>query len=155
MLWDRRLVWILHWVTSVAPMERQFANVRGTNTPTMESGPPAPFHGAPIFGFLKIGLFYKGLVLALRDGITRTRLSPHESRTVFSYHAEGSSLQFRDADANQITLHSNSYVGMTDIADFYPRHRGEGPFFRRYTPTRREFYGIGDSALGNWPHYML
>jgi len=76
-------------------------------------------------------LFYTGLVLALRDGITSARLPVGVNR-VFSYHAEGASgcvlykdepgyREFRDAVCKRASGARESYVGITDIADFYPR----------------------------------
>jgi hypothetical protein len=76
-------------------------------------------------------VFYTGLVLALRDGITSARLPLRENR-VFSYHAEGSKngilyneepgyREFREAITGRIRNNVESYVGITDIADFYPR----------------------------------
>jgi hypothetical protein len=76
-------------------------------------------------------VFYTGLVLALRGGITGARLSPRDNK-VFSYHAEGAGSgrlynaepgyrEFREAISNRIKIHPDWYVGITDIADFYPR----------------------------------
>jgi hypothetical protein len=76
-------------------------------------------------------LFFTGLVLVLRDGITSARLPVRENR-VFSYHAEGAAdgllyndkpgyREFKEAITNRIGSHPGSYVGITDIADFYPR----------------------------------
>jgi hypothetical protein len=76
-------------------------------------------------------IFYTALVLALRDGISSARLAPIENR-VFSYHTEGAVSgilykdepgyrEFRESIANKVSLQPESYVGMTDIADFYPR----------------------------------
>jgi hypothetical protein len=76
-------------------------------------------------------VFYTGVVLALRDGITSARLPLRENR-VFSYHAEGAGdgilynedpgyREFRDAITRRVANNVEAYVGITDIADFYPR----------------------------------
>jgi hypothetical protein len=76
-------------------------------------------------------IFYTALVLALRDGITSARLPMRENR-VFSYHAEGAGdgilyndapgyREFREVISNRVTGDPETYVGITDIADFYPR----------------------------------
>jgi hypothetical protein len=76
-------------------------------------------------------VFYTSLVLALRDGITSARLPLRENR-VFSYHAEGAGdgilynedpgyREFREAITRTVSNNVEAYVGITDIADFYPR----------------------------------
>jgi hypothetical protein len=76
-------------------------------------------------------VFYTALVLALRDGIGSARLPPSENR-VFSYHGEGAGAgvlytdtpgyrEFRESIHTRISAFPESYVGMTDIADFSPR----------------------------------
>jgi hypothetical protein len=76
-------------------------------------------------------VFYTALVLTLRDGITSSRLAPRENR-VFSYHAEGAAeavlyndepsyREFRAAIIGRVREAPECYVGITDIADFYPR----------------------------------
>ena len=74
-------------------------------------------------------IFYTSLVLALRDGISRARLPANK---VFSYRAEGvgasrlyddtpSWSDFREAIRSKVSAGGASFVGFTDIADFYPR----------------------------------
>lgn len=76
-------------------------------------------------------IFYTGLVLTLRAGITSSRLPLREKR-VFSYHAEGAEdgilytdkpgyIEFRDAISRRVKKNPDCYVGIADIADFYPR----------------------------------
>jgi hypothetical protein len=76
-------------------------------------------------------IFYTALVLALRDGLSRSRQAVGAGR-VFSYQAEAapddalyndnpSYRDFRDAVVHRIQASPESYVGITDIADFYPR----------------------------------
>ena len=76
-------------------------------------------------------IFFTALVLALRAGISSSRLRPEEKR-VFSYHADGAGDgmlytekpgygDFREAISRRINRKPDSYVGVTDIADFYPR----------------------------------
>jgi hypothetical protein len=75
-------------------------------------------------------IFYTGLVLSLRDAITSARLPPRENR-VFSYHGDGVGngllyneepgyRTFRESISRRVT-DGQSYVGITDIADFYSR----------------------------------
>lgn len=74
-------------------------------------------------------IFYTSLVCALRDGISTARLSPDK---VFSYRAEGvprnrlyadapSFGEFREAVKSKISEKPDTFVGISDIADFYPR----------------------------------
>jgi hypothetical protein len=76
-------------------------------------------------------ILYTALVLSLRDGITASRLQPHENR-VFSYRADGATdgvlyndepnyRQFREAIVTRVEKATDVYVGATDIADFYSR----------------------------------
>ncbi|HZQ93889.1 MAG TPA: RNA-directed DNA polymerase [Candidatus Sulfotelmatobacter sp.] len=76
-------------------------------------------------------VFYTALVLALRDGICASRSSVRDKR-VFSYHSEGAGdgilyndnpgyREFRDAISRRVRKNKDCYVGITDIADFYPR----------------------------------
>jgi hypothetical protein len=76
-------------------------------------------------------IFYTGLVLALRAGITSSRLPVREKR-VFSYHAEGAAdgflytdrpgyTEFRQEISRRVKKSPECYVGIADIADFYPR----------------------------------
>ncbi len=75
-------------------------------------------------------LLYTGLVLELRDAVSRSRL-PADQKRVFSYRAEGCTAErlysispgysdFRSAISDRLKS-SKDYVGITDIADFYPR----------------------------------
>src|SRR5438309_1439763 len=74
-------------------------------------------------------IFYTSLVLALRDGISAARLP---SSRVFSYRVEGvarnklyaetpSWNEFREAVKSKVSDNPAIFVGITDIADFYPR----------------------------------
>jgi hypothetical protein len=76
-------------------------------------------------------VFYTALVLALRDGICASR-SPVQDKRVFSYHSETAAdgilyndkpgyREFRDAISGRVRRDKDCYVGITDIADFYPR----------------------------------
>ncbi len=76
-------------------------------------------------------LIYTTLVLGLRDGINSSRLPAEESR-VFSYRAEGAAngvlyndepnyRHFKDKILERVTAAEGCYVGITDIAEFYPR----------------------------------
>jgi hypothetical protein len=76
-------------------------------------------------------VFYTALVLALRDDIGSSRL-PSDEHRVFSYRAEGAAAgflyndvpnyrHFKDAVAERVQNAPESHVGVTDIADFYPR----------------------------------
>lgn len=76
-------------------------------------------------------LFYTAVVLALRDDITAARL-PQQEQRVFSYRAdaardgvlyndEPSYTDFRQCVADRVANASEGFVGITDIADFYPR----------------------------------
>src|SRR6185437_15917041 len=76
-------------------------------------------------------VLYTGLVLALRDGISTSRLQLHENR-VFSYRADGaddgslyndwpSYRDFTETVTMRVYDRPSSCVGITDIADFYPR----------------------------------
>jgi reverse transcriptase-like protein len=76
-------------------------------------------------------LLYTGLVLALRDDITHARL-PQNADRVFSYRADGAALgllysdspsysDFKRAVKSRADLNPDGFVGITDIADFYPR----------------------------------
>lgn len=76
-------------------------------------------------------VFYTALVLALRDGITAARLQLGADR-IFSYRADiaGPDMlyvdppgyrDFTEAITARVRREPNSYVGTTDIADFYPR----------------------------------
>lgn len=74
-------------------------------------------------------ILYTSLVLALREQIARSRLG---ADVVFSYRTEGTSRgrlyadspswkDFRDAAVSRISNGGHAFVGITDIADFYPR----------------------------------
>jgi len=76
-------------------------------------------------------LIYTALVLTLRDDITGARLPVNENR-VFSYRAEGapdgilyndapSYGDFKECIKGRVAKNPNGFVGITDIADFYPR----------------------------------
>jgi len=76
-------------------------------------------------------IFYTCLVLELKDSITAAALPLAENR-VFSYRAEGalpyqlyeensSYGLFKDSIGKRIENSPASFVGITDIADFYPR----------------------------------
>lgn len=74
-------------------------------------------------------ILYTALVLALRDGISASRLPPVR---VFSYRAEGappsrlyspspSWRDFRSCVIQRISDNPAGFVGIADVADFYPR----------------------------------
>ena len=74
-------------------------------------------------------VLYTSLVLALKKAISKSRLSGDR---VFSYRPEGSTSKqlygnsssyslFRDAAAQKAKAYETGYVGLTDIADFFPR----------------------------------
>jgi len=74
---------------------------------------------------------YTGLVLALRDDINASRL-PRRPRRLFSYRADNakaealysdspSFTEFREEIARRAEKPKHSFVGITDIADFYAR----------------------------------
>jgi hypothetical protein len=76
-------------------------------------------------------IFYTALVLALRPGITSSRL-PLSQKRIFSYHTEGAGdgvlynegpgyREFRNAISRRVKKNPECYVGVTDIADFYPK----------------------------------
>lgn len=76
-------------------------------------------------------LFYTALVLELRDGVTSARLAASEER-VFSYRAEGAGdgvlylsnpgyPEFKKRTQDRLKTKPDCFVGITDIADFYPR----------------------------------
>jgi hypothetical protein len=76
-------------------------------------------------------LLYTGLVLALRDEIARARLPKSEDR-VFSYRADGAApgilydespsySDFKRRVKDRVDSNPDWFVGITDIADFYPR----------------------------------
>ena len=76
-------------------------------------------------------LLYTALVLALRDGISKFRLRAEEKR-VFSYRAERagddvlyndspSYTDFKDRVTEVVNRQKGIFVGVSDIADFYPR----------------------------------
>ena len=76
-------------------------------------------------------VLYTALVLALREGITASRLRPEENR-IFSYRADGadegvlyheepSYRDFREAVVGRVSSTADQYVGITDIADLYHR----------------------------------
>lgn len=76
-------------------------------------------------------LFYTGLVLALRSDVNAARL-PKRMRRLFSYRADSggegtlyddspSYSDFKDRVAKKATRSRSGFVGVTDIADFYPR----------------------------------
>lgn len=76
-------------------------------------------------------VFYTALVLAMRNGINAARLQLHEGR-VFSYRADSAPpymlyvdppgyRDFTEVVKGRVNGAPDSYVGITDIADFYPR----------------------------------
>jgi hypothetical protein len=76
-------------------------------------------------------LIYTSLVLALRDDINAARL-PKRKRRVFSYRADEvpigalysdspSYTDFKEAVTRRARRSASPFVGITDIADFYPR----------------------------------
>jgi hypothetical protein len=76
-------------------------------------------------------LLFTALILDLRDGISSARLSASENR-VFSHRADNSAdgvlyeatpsyPQFKLAIEGRVRVSPTVYLGITDIADFYPR----------------------------------
>ena len=74
-------------------------------------------------------ILYTSLVLALKKGIAKSRLS---AERVFSYRTEKTSLKqlyasspsfkdFKAAAAEKVAANPNCFVGITDIADFFPK----------------------------------
>ena len=74
-------------------------------------------------------ILYTGLVLRLKDGISKSRLSAEK---VFSYRAEKTTTtqlysptpsmkDFRAAAKRKLESNTGLCVGVTDIADFFPR----------------------------------
>jgi hypothetical protein len=75
-------------------------------------------------------LCFTALVLDLRDGVTAARAT--SEKRVFSYRAEGAGdgilylpvpgySEFKKATEDRLSAEPGLYVGVTDIADFYPR----------------------------------
>jgi len=76
-------------------------------------------------------LFYTALVLILREGINSSRLQADEMRA-FSYRADDAAAgclynddpnyrHFKEAVSQRVRSKGDCHVGITDIADFYPR----------------------------------
>lgn len=74
-------------------------------------------------------ILYTSLVLVLKKGIAKSRLS---AERVFSYRTEKTSLKqlyasspsfkdFKAAAAEKVAANPNCFVGITDIADFFPK----------------------------------
>ncbi len=98
-------------------------------------------------------IFYTSLVLVLRDSIAQSRLP---SSKVFSYRTEGlpanrlygdtpSWKDFRTAAAGRVSDNSSGFIGVTDIADFYPRiyqHRLINALDAATPPAMREYVRV-------------
>ena len=103
-------------------------------------------------------IFYTALVLTMRDHITAHRL-PGE--TVFSYRAEGAPADrlynaapswkdFRAAVRQRVENKPDSFVGITDIADFYPRiyhHRLQNALEAATGPSEKDYIRVLDKML--------
>lgn len=103
-------------------------------------------------------ILYTSLVLALKDGIAKSRLPADR---VFSYRTEkttfrqlyASSPSFKDfkaAAAKTVTANPNSFIGVTDIADFFPRiyqHRLINALEAATTGTQREKIRVLEKML--------
>jgi reverse transcriptase-like protein len=74
-------------------------------------------------------IFYTSLALAMKEGIAKSRLSADR---VFSYRTEKTSIkqlyaaspsfkEFKAAAAKRVTANPEGFIGVTDIADFFPR----------------------------------
>lgn len=93
-------------------------------------------------------ILYTSLALALKDSISNARLPANR---VFSYRSEGSGPKklysnssswrpFRDAAAERIALNPDGFIGVTDIADFFPRiyqHRLVNALEAASTPAKK------------------
>ncbi|MGB6624615.1 MAG: RNA-directed DNA polymerase, partial [Candidatus Acidiferrales bacterium] len=106
-------------------------------------------------------ILYTSLVLALRDSIARSRLP---SNRVFSYRTEGlppnrlygdtpSWKDFRTAATARLSDDSSGFVGVTDIADFYPRiyqHRLVNALDAAIPPGMREYVRVLEKMLSRF-----
>ena len=108
-------------------------------------------------------LLYTGLVLALRDDITRARLPQSEDR-VFSYRADGAAPgilyddspsygDFKQRVKDRVDLNPEGFVGITDIADFYPRiyqHRLVNALQAAAGPSKQDHIRALDKMLSRF-----
>lgn len=106
-------------------------------------------------------IFYTSIVLALRDGISAARLPADR---VFSYRVEGAAKnrlyaetpswnEFREAVKTKVSNNPDSGVGITDIADFYPRvyqHRLVNALEACSEPSERDFIRALEKMLSRF-----
>lgn len=105
-------------------------------------------------------ILYTSIVLALKDGISRSRLPVAR---VFSYRTEktpakrlyGGSLfqDFRAAAASRVTHNPKWFVGVTDIADFFPRiyhHRLINALDAATKNTKRDYIRVLEKMLARF-----
>jgi hypothetical protein len=108
-------------------------------------------------------LLYTGLALALRDDITRARLPQSEDR-VFSYRADGAASEvlyddspsygdFKRRVKDKVDSNPDGFVGITDIADFYPRiyqHRLVNALQAAAGPSKQDHIRALDKMLSRF-----
>lgn len=106
-------------------------------------------------------IIYTALVLALKKPISAARLNATQ---VFSYRTEGTSLdklyasapswkEFREAAREKASGGAVSFVGVTDIADFYPRiyqHRLVNALEAASTPKERGYIRALEKMLSHF-----
>lgn len=106
-------------------------------------------------------IFYTALVLALKGGISKSRLA---SDVVFSYRTEKTSSkqiyagspsykEFRAAATRTATLNPKWFVGVTDIADFFPRiyhHRLINALEAATPNTARDYIRVLEKMLSRF-----
>ena len=103
-------------------------------------------------------IFYTALVLKMRDQITAHRLP---GDIVFSYRGEGAPADrlynvtpswkdFRSAVQKRVEDKPDSFVGITDIADFYPRiyhHRLQNALEAATGPSEKDYIRVLDKMV--------
>ena len=107
-------------------------------------------------------LYYTGLVMAIRDDIAAARMSLHSQR-VFSFRSEKASAnmlysskpgyrEFRSRQRKKAQAKSCRFVGVADIADFYPRiyqHRLNNALLAALTDSHKRNFVRGIEKLLN------
>jgi hypothetical protein len=103
-------------------------------------------------------VLYTSLVLQLRESIAAARLGPDR---VFSYRTEGAPANrlyaearfwtaFRERLTARISQSSNAFVGIADIADFFPRiyhHRLENALSAASGPNQTDYIRVLNKLL--------
>jgi hypothetical protein len=106
-------------------------------------------------------IFYTALVLALKPSISKSRLPADK---VFSYRMEGTSVSelyksvsawkdFRGVVEKRVAAEPNCVVGVTDIADFFPRvyhHRLVNALEASSSKADRDYIRILEKMLGRF-----